>query len=180
MNCMVIGVYGKNNKTVTLGFWNRKFPEAEKIIRVINLLNYMHYVCVCVSHSVMPNSLWPHGLAHQAPLPIEFSRQQYWSGLPFSTPKYLPDPGIKPMSLMTPALAGGFFITVPPITKEQTQIQAEVDPDSCDIKGLTLWVHKKCSHLGGNAKYRWAQDWAISLTMDVIKTVALVSSLSTY
>ena len=50
------------------------------------------------------------------------------------------------MSLMTPALAGGFFITVPPITKEQTQIQAEVDPDSCDIKGLTLWVHEKCSH----------------------------------
>ena len=84
------------------------------------------------------------------------------------------------MSLMTPALAGGFFITVPPVTKEQTQIQAEVNPDSCDIKGLTLWVHKKCSHLGGKAKYRWAQDWAISLTMDVIKTVILVSSLLTY
>ena len=62
------------------------------------------------------------------------------------------------MSLMTPALAGGFFITVPPITKEQTQIQAEVDPDSCDRKCLTLWVHEKCSHLGGKAKYNWAQD----------------------
>ena len=48
VNCMVIGVYGKNNKTLTLTFWNRKFPEAGKIIiRVINLLNYMQYVCVC-------------------------------------------------------------------------------------------------------------------------------------
>ena len=44
-------------------------------------------------------------------LPYEFSRQEYWSGLPFHAPGDLPDPGIKPRF---PALAGGFFTTEPP------------------------------------------------------------------
>jgi len=40
-----------------------------------------------------------------------FFRQEYWSGLPFPPPEYLPNPGIDPLSLMSPALAGGFFTT---------------------------------------------------------------------
>ena len=40
-----------------------------------------------------------------------FPRQEHWSGLPFATPGDLPDPGIEPVSLMPPALAGRFFIT---------------------------------------------------------------------
>ena len=40
-----------------------------------------------------------------------FSRQEYWSELPFPMMEDLPDPGIKPVSLMSPALAGGFFTT---------------------------------------------------------------------
>ena len=40
-----------------------------------------------------------------------FSRQKYWSGLPFPPPEDLPNPGIKPASLMSPAWAGGFFTT---------------------------------------------------------------------
>ena len=42
-------------------------------------------------------TLW--AIAQQAPLPMGFSRQEYWSGLPFSSPGGLPDPGIKPRSL---------------------------------------------------------------------------------
>ena len=42
---------------------------------------------------------------------MELSRQEYWSGLPFPTPGDLPNPGIKPTSLVSPALAGGFFTT---------------------------------------------------------------------
>ena len=53
----------------------------------------------------------PWTVAHQASLSIEFSRQEYWSGLPFPPPRDLPDPGIKPAS---PALAGKFFTTEPP------------------------------------------------------------------
>ena len=49
--------------------------------------------------------------AHQAPLSIGFSRQEYWTELPFPSPGDLPDPGIKRRSLMSPALAGGFFTT---------------------------------------------------------------------
>ena len=46
-----------------------------------------------------------------APLSMGFSRQEYWSGLPCPPPGDLPDPGIKPVSLTSPALAGGFFTT---------------------------------------------------------------------
>jgi len=41
----------------------------------------------------------PWTVAHQPPLLVEFSRQEYWSGLPFFSPGYLPDPGIEPWSL---------------------------------------------------------------------------------
>ena len=49
-------------------------------------------------------------VARQAPLSMEFSRQEYWSGLAFPSPGDLPHPGIEPKSL---ALAGGFFPTEP-------------------------------------------------------------------
>ena len=49
--------------------------------------------------------------ACQAALSIEFSKQEYWSGLPFSSPGGLPHSGIKPVSLVSPALTGGFFTT---------------------------------------------------------------------
>ena len=51
----------------------------------------------------------PWTIAGQALLSTGFSRQEYWSGLPFPTPGDLTNPGIKPMSLVFPALAGGFF-----------------------------------------------------------------------
>ena len=54
-------------------------------------------------------TLWT--VACQAPLSMEFSRQEYWSGMPFSIPGYLPNSGIELASLVSPALAGGFFTT---------------------------------------------------------------------
>ena len=56
-------------------------------------------VCVCVSRSVMSNSAVSWTVACQAPLSMEFSRQEYWQGWPFSSPGDLPNPGIKPKSL---------------------------------------------------------------------------------
>ena len=56
----------------------------------------------------------PWTVAHQAPLSMEFSMQEYWSGLPFPTPGDLSDPGTESVSLVSPALAGGFFATEPP------------------------------------------------------------------
>ena len=57
-------------------------------------------------------TLWT--VAHQALLPMGFSRQKYWSGLLCPPPGDLPDPEIKPMSLIFPALAGGFFTLMLP------------------------------------------------------------------
>ena len=80
------------------------------------LSTYSVCLCVCVcayANSVMSNSLRPPGLyvACQASLSKGFSRQEYWSGLPCPLPGDLPDPGIKPTSPASPALANGFFTT---------------------------------------------------------------------
>ena len=57
--------------------------------------------------SVMSNSLQPYGLLPARLLyPWDFSRQEYWSGLPFPSPGDLPDPGIE---LASPTLLGKFF-----------------------------------------------------------------------
>ena len=56
-------------------------------------------------------TLWT--IAHQAPLSMGFSRQEYWSGLPCPPPGNLPNSGIKPESLMSPTLAGRFLTTRP-------------------------------------------------------------------
>ena len=66
-------------------------------------------VSVCASHSVMFVTPWT--VAHQAPLSMGFSRQEYWSGLPFPSPGDLPNPGIKPGS---PALQADSLPSEPP------------------------------------------------------------------
>ena len=58
----------------------------------------------------MSNSVQPYAARH-APLSMEFSRQEYWSGLLYPLPGDLPNPGIEPSSPMSPALAGGLFTT---------------------------------------------------------------------
>ena len=55
-----------------------------------------------------PTIATPWTVAHQAPLSIGFSRQEYWSGLPFLSPGNLSDPGIEPAS---PALQAGSLLT---------------------------------------------------------------------
>ena len=64
--------------------------------------------------SVLSDSVNPWTVSYQAPLSMEFSRQEYWSRLPFLTPGDLPNPGIKLMPLASSALVSGFFTTVLP------------------------------------------------------------------
>ena len=76
---------------------------------------YLSQTCLIVcmlshfSHVQFFATLWT--VACQAPQAMGFPRQEYWNGLPFPSPGHLPDPEIEPMSLMSPALAGGFFTT---------------------------------------------------------------------
>ena len=70
-------------------------------------------VCVCVLNCFSLVQLCNpiDHTARQASLSMEFSRQEYWSGLPCPSPGDFPDPGIESTSLTFPALAGGFFTT---------------------------------------------------------------------
>ena len=63
----------------------------------------------------------PWTVAHQAPLPRRFSRQDCWSGLPFPPPRDLPNPGMEPWCPASPALACGFFTTTPPEKPQNKQ-----------------------------------------------------------
>ena len=72
--------------------------------------------CACMlslfSHVQLFATPWT--VAHQAPVSMGFSRQKYWSGLPFPPPEDLPDPGIKPMSPVFPALQADSLPPEPP------------------------------------------------------------------
>ena len=78
----------------------------------------------------------------QAPLSMGFSRQEYCSGLPCPPPGDLLDPGIKPMSLVSPTLAGGFFTTSATWEAQSTGDQfhsvAQSCPTLCDLMGHSL------------------------------------------
>ena len=76
-------------------------------------INRFIVLCCCFVASVVSDSMTPLTVACQAPLSIGFSRQKYWSELSIPPPGDLPNPGIKPLSLESPALAGGFFTTEP-------------------------------------------------------------------
>ena len=67
----------------------------------------------CVLSCFSPAQLFvtPWTIAGQVPLSMGFSRQKYWNGLRFPSPGDLPDPGIEPTSLTSPALAGRLFTT---------------------------------------------------------------------
>ena len=86
---------------------NLKFKE-----RILKLFKLRYqYACVlsCFSHARLFATLWT--VACQAPLSMGFSRQAYCSGLPCPPLGDLPDPGVEPASLMSPAFAVEFFIT---------------------------------------------------------------------
>ena len=82
----------------------------------------------------------PWTVARQAPLSLGFSRQEYWSGLPFPPPGDLPDQGIEPAYLMSPASAGRFFTTG---TKVKTSVWCLAEKLSTGY--FTLLVgHRAC------------------------------------
>ena len=75
------------------------------------LHNSVSQLClhVCSVAQSCPTFLDPMDCSHQAPLSMGFPGQEYWRGFPFPSPEDLPNPGIEPVSLVSPALAGGCF-----------------------------------------------------------------------
>ena len=113
---------------------------------------------VCQAPPVVSDSLRPYGL-HPASLlcPWGFSRQEHWSGLPCSSPGDLPNPGIEPASVLSPASSAGFFTT-------SATWEAPVD-----MSVGKLWEtakHRKawCAAVHGVTQGQtWLSNWTITI-----------------
>ena len=77
------------------------------------LQQIIYHVCVLSCFSHVQLFVTPQIIVHQAPLPMEFSQQEYWSGLPGPPPGDLSDPGIEPESPASATFSGGFFTAEP-------------------------------------------------------------------
>ena len=96
---------------------HQSFPMSQLFAWGGHIYTFMFISCMCMcvfSHSVGSDSATLWTVACQATLSLESSRQEYWSGLPFPTPGDLSEPGFKPGSPVSPALAGAFFTSEPP------------------------------------------------------------------
>ena len=105
-----------------LSLVNQAISPASAKVHSPQVNRYQHeedYIMTCVCGCAQPLSrvqlfAVPWTATHQVLLPMEFFRQEYLGRLPFPPPGDLPDPGIEPTSLASPAVAGVFFTTVPP------------------------------------------------------------------
>ena len=99
---------------LSMGYRDRNFSyyplmHSKYLYSKLILLYWASQVVLVIKN--LPTNAVQWTVACQAPLSIGFSRQKYWSGLPCPTPGDLPDPGIKPLFLMPPALTGRLFTT---------------------------------------------------------------------
>ena len=101
-------------------FWSVASLKLFSNHRLI-IFSFVNVSCmlICLSHVRLFVTPWT--VALQAPLSMGFSRQEYRGGLPCPPPGDLPDPGVEPVSFMSPALADGPFTT---LTTQDAQMSA--------------------------------------------------------
>ena len=129
-------------------------------------------VCLCVCVLSRFSHVWlfvtPRAVADQAPLSIGFSRQEYWSGLPFPSLGYLPDPGTEHLSPASPMLQADSLPTEPPekllsilvlkcmVPKRwKREKWREKETDARDFPGGPL-VRTLCLHCRGHSFHLWS------------------------
>ena len=145
----------------------------------------MAFKCACVC-SVVSDLCNPMAMefSSQAPLSMEFSRQQYWSGVSFPPPGDLPVPGIKPTSLVSSALAGGFSTTEATCEARHLNYRVQINAysfhyskefffspwsDPIKVKCLSLkrylFLHSLMLHLpNGENEKNWEVSYPIPIT----------------
>ena len=127
------------------------------------------------SQSVMSNFGTPCYAAHQASLSMGFFfRQEYWSGVSFPPPGNLSEPGIKPTSSVSPALAGGFFTTEP--RGKPLCVCVYVHVYILYIQHLLLPKHKDWER--GNTKMRKEEIKPSSFTDDILTYIEQLKKLT--
>ena len=135
----------------------------------------VYICCVCLCPVTQPcltfRDTWT--VALQAPLSMWFPRQEYWCGLPLPPPGDLPNPGIKPMSVESPALAGGF--STPSTTWEAhtfVQFTLIVNPRRQNVRDSILGVRKFRLISATLLKYIFYKDENICTVAEVGKTLS--------
>ena len=101
-------------------------------------------------------------VAHQAPLSARFSRQEYWSGLPFPPAGQTPDPGIKCAFLATPALVSGSFTIS---ATSSVQFSCSVVSDSFQPTSTTIHIQNRVHRV------TVIHDWSDLAHTHILKTV---------
>ena len=123
----------------------------------------------------MSNSfVTPRIVACQAPLSMDFSRQEYWSGLPFPSPRDLPDPGIEPTS---PTLAGRFFTSEPP-EKLNLKLSQSKNFDGKGGKNKTYFLtHRADPHYAKTTEKEVCKNEEQSISTSIGKVFSLLHSI---
>ena len=115
------------------------------------------------------NHVWLHVIpwtvAHKVSLSIGFSKQEYWSGFPFPSPGNLPDSGIKPVSLTSPALAGRYLITSTTWGDPRWRV---------DSLEKTLMLKKIEGRRRGQQRMRWLDSITELMDMSLSKILEIV------
>ena len=113
-------------------------------LSVVLHVSFIHMPMCVLSCSVMSDSLWPMDYSLPGPLPMAFSGQEYWSGLPCPPPGDLPDLRIELASFMSPALAGKFFTTSTTweaLICPHTHTHTHLLNISCVIEFISVLIH---------------------------------------
>ena len=167
-----------NNKSLYHTVWVPS-PRSSVIRHKIKEKNFFFPFPLLGSKTVCMCSLsrvWPFvASAYQAPLSMEFSRQEYCGGLPFPPPGDLSNPGIKPTSLLSPALAGKSFITELPGKPSGILLSCKKEWNRKKILSLTQsfvgrisgsieqecpsWLREEIFLSSGSCPVRWCWEW---------------------
>ena len=141
-------------------FWTRIFSYQ------LVSIQSMCCVCVCAVLSCF-SCVWlctiPWTVTRQAPLSLEFSRQEYWSGLPFPSPGDLLDPEIKTTSLMFSSLAGRFFTTSEAMAPHSSTLAWKIpqmeEPGRLQSMGSLRVRHDWATSLSHFTFMHWRMKW---------------------